>query len=229
MGRVPLRPALWLAAIWLCMAGRAGAETPMEHTRATLEETRTVVDSNRTHNEKLKVLSELLKTFLDTDSMGRAALDKNWARFTPAQQQEFLTLFRELFQRTYVQKLLLFERPDFAYVGERRLDGMARVDTKIVTPRDEFAVTYEMRLAGTRWLATDIKIEDLSLTANFRRQLDRLLAKSSTEDLLSRMRKKYGPGGRGDDDDLEGKDSLRAPSPYQGEGRGEVVVWGAGE
>ena len=133
--------------------------------------------------------------------MGRAALDKNWSKFTPAQQKEFLSLFRELFQRTYVQKLLLFERPDFAYVGEQVERRHARVDTKIITPRDEFAVTYQMRADGDHWLATDIKIEDLSLTANFRRQLDRLLAKSSPEEVLDRMRTKYGPGGKGGEDD----------------------------
>ena len=37
---------------------------------------------------------------------------------------------------------------------------------------------------------------------NFRRQLDRLLAKSSMEDVLGRMRKKYGPGGKGTEDEL---------------------------
>ena len=101
-----------------------------------------------------------------------------------------------------MQKLLLFEKPDFGYVGETVTDGKARVDTKIITPRDEFAVTYQLRQDGERWLATDIKIEDMSLTMNFRRQLDRLLSKSSPEDVLGRMRKKYGPNGAGGDEDL---------------------------
>src|SRR5262249_10338102 len=143
------------------------------------------------HNQKLTELFALLKDFLDTDTMGRAALDKHWSKFSPAQQKEFLTLFRELFQRTYVQKLLLFENPDFAYVGEKVTGNEADVDTKIITPRDEFAVTYAMKQEGNRWLATDIKIEDLSLTANFRRQLDALLSKSSPENVLDRMRRKY--------------------------------------
>ena len=68
----------------------------------------------------------------------RAALDQHWPKFSAAQQKEFLSLFRELFQRTYVQKLLLFERPDFGYVGEERLaNGTARVDTKIITHANE--------------------------------------------------------------------------------------------
>lgn len=197
-----MRRALLVCAVCLTMAGAVWASTPIEYTRTTLEQARAIVDSERSHNDKLSALSALLKNFLDTDAMGRAALDKHWPRFTPEQQKEFLSLFRELFQRTYVQKLLLFEKPDFAYVGEEHSGATARVDTKIVTPRDEFAVTYQLRPDGDRWLATDIKIEDLSLTVNFRRQLDRLLVKSSPNDVLDRMRKKYGPGGKGAEDEL---------------------------
>jgi len=188
-------------AVVLALSSMASAMTPLECTRQTLEQTRVIVDSNAPHNQQLSDLSALLQRFLDTDAMGKAALDKNWSKFSPAQQKEFLSLFRELFQRTYVQKLLLFERPDFAYVGEEITGAQARVDTKIVTPRDEFAVVYQMRADGDRWLATDIKIEDLSLTANFRRQLDRLLDKSSVEEVLNRMRRKYGPSGKGGEDD----------------------------
>jgi len=198
-----MRRLLLTGFAWLCCASVAWAVTPLDYTRATLEETRTIIDSNKTHDQKLDALGTLLKNFLDTDTMGRAAMDQHWSTLSPAQQKEFLSLFRELFERTYVQKLLLFERPDFAYVGEQRLDnGTARVDTKIITPRDEFAVTYQMRPEGDHWLATDIKIEDLSLTTNFRRQLDRLLAKSSVEEVLGRMRKKYGPGGKASEDEL---------------------------
>lgn len=201
MRRAPSIVLCGLAAIGLGLAAPAAAVTPLEQTRQTLERTRSIVDSPVSHNQKLADLSVLLKTFLDTDTMGKAALDTNWSKFTPAQQKEFLALFRELFQRTYVQKLLLFERPDFAYVGEEVSGATARVDTKILTPRDEFAVVYRMRADGDRWLVTDIKIEDLSLTANFRRQLDRLLAKSSAGDVLDRMRRKYGVDGKANEDD----------------------------
>jgi phospholipid transport system substrate-binding protein len=193
---------LSVCVVWVCVATAVPAAAPLEYTRATLEQTRAIVASDRTHNDKLATLSELLKKFLDTDTMGREALDKHWAQFSPAQQKEFLTLFRELFQRTYVQKLLLFEKPDFGYIGEAITGSTARADTKIITPRDEFAVTYQLRQDGDHWLATDIKIEDMSLTINFRRQLDRLLTKSSPDEVLGRMRKKYGPSGAAGDEDL---------------------------
>lgn len=192
-----------VAGALVCVTGgRSGAApTPLEYTRSILEETRVIVDRPEPRNAKLAALAALLSKFLDTDTMGRAALGKNWDKFTPAQQKEFLTLFRQLFQRTYVQKLLLFERPDFEYVGESVDGTTARADTKIVTSRDEFAVVYRLRADGGRWLATDIQIEDLSLTTNFRRQLDRMLEKSTPEEVLNRMRRKYGPGGKGGEDE----------------------------
>lgn len=189
--------------VWLLVGGNsAAALSPIEQTRGVLEEARRIVDGPKTHNEKLADLSNLLKNFLDTDTMARLALDKNWERFSPEQRKEFLSLFRELFQRTYVQKLLLFEKPDFAYVGEQVNGSRAHVDTKIITPRDEFLVSYELERRGESWKAVDIKIEDLSLTTNFRRQLDRLLQRETPPELLARMRRRYGPGGTGSEDEL---------------------------
>ena len=182
----------WIAGLFLAVP--VWAASPLESTRTTLEQARAIVASDRTHNDKLAELNALFRTFLDTDAMGRAALGRHWSRFTPPQQREFLTLFRELLQRTYVQKLLLFEHPKFGYVAEHCHDDQARVDTTIITPRDEFAVVYELRAAGDRWLATEIRVEDVSLTTNLGSQLDRLLAKASVEDLLGQLRRKYGDG-----------------------------------
>lgn len=200
--RLSCARALIGACVAILVDQPAAALTPLEQTKATLEAARAIVSTDKTHNDKLRELDGVLRTFLDADSMGRAAVDKHWMKFSAAQQKEFLTLFRELFQRTYVQKLLLFEKPDFAYVGETVAGDTAQVDTKIVTPRDEFAVAYAMRRHGDTWMAADIKIEDLSLTTNFRRQLDRLLTNSSAEQVLDRMRRKYGSGGKSGEDDL---------------------------
>jgi len=178
--------------VWLLLAVPAWASGPLESTRATLEQARAIVGSDQTHNDKLAALSVLFSKFLDTDTMGRAALGKHWSSLTPQQQKEFLPLFRKLFQRTYVQELLLFDKPNFVYVGETRLDGEACVSTKIVTPRDEFTVVYKLRPEGERWLVTKITVEDVSLTANLGSQLDDLLSRESVEDVLNLMQRKYG-------------------------------------
>jgi len=183
--------------VWLCLVAPAWAASPLEYTRATLEQARAIVSSDQNHNDKLAALSVLFTRFLDTDAMGRAALGKHWSSFTPQQQKEFLVLFRRLFQRTYVQELLLFDKPRFGYVGETRLDGEAIVNTKIITPRDEFSVVYQLRPEGELWQVTRITVEDVSLTANLGSQLNDLLSRDSVEDVLNLMQRKYGSNGGG--------------------------------
>ena len=135
------------------------------------------------------------RPFLDTDAMAREALREHWSTFTPGQQKEFLVLFRQLLERTYVQKLLLFENPNFVYAGQRFVGNQATVDTKIVTPRDDFDVTYRLTAAGDNWQATAITVEDVSLTSNLGSQLNDLLKRMSVDDLLTLMRRKYGNSG----------------------------------
>lgn len=171
------------------------AASPLEYTRTTLEQARTIVANNQTHNEKLAALSVLFSKFLDTDEMGQEALGPHWTSFTPDQQREFLVLFRELLQRTYVQKLLLFENPNFVYAGEQSTGAGAVVDTKIVTPRDQFDVIYRLKPVGDTWMATSITVEDVSLTANLGSQLNDLLSRMSVDDVLALMRRKYGTAG----------------------------------
>jgi phospholipid transport system substrate-binding protein len=187
-----MRAVSILFAVWLLVAAPAKAASPLDYTRTVLERARAIVASSQTHNEKLAALTVVFSKFLDTDAMGREALRQHWSSFTPTQQKEFLALFQKLLQRTYVQKLLLFENPDFVYGGEQVSGAGAIVDTKIVTPRDQFDVRYRLRPAGGTWRATAITVEDVSLTANLGSQLNDLLSRMSVDDLLGLMRRKYG-------------------------------------
>ncbi len=182
-------------AVWLLLAAAAKAMSPLVYTRTILGQARAIVAGSQSHNEKLAALSTLFNDFLDTDAMGQEALGQRWSSFTPAQQKEFLRLFRVLLQRTYVQKLLLFENPEFVYAGERLTGTGAIVDTKIITPRDQFDISYRLRPAGDTWLGTAITVEDVSLTANLGSQLNDLLSRMSVDDLLTLMRRKYGKSG----------------------------------
>jgi phospholipid transport system substrate-binding protein len=181
-----------ILVVWLILAAPANAVTPLDYTRTILEQARTIVAGNQTHDEKVAALSTLFAKFLDTDAMGRDALGEHWSSFTPAQQKEFLPLFRELMQRVYVQDLLLFQNPDFVYVGQQLIDGGALVDTKIVTPRDKFDIRYTLIPAGDKWLVTAITVEGVSLTANYGNQFNRVLSRMTPDDLIALMRRKFG-------------------------------------
>ena len=171
-------------------AASPAADGPLAVTRGALEQSNAIVRGSGDRKQKLLALRDLLRDFLDTEALARLAAGKHLEGRSPEEPAEFVRLFRELFIRTYVQRLLLFDAPDFAYGEERVTGDTATVGTEIITPRDRFAVDYAFRRTPSGWRATDILVEQVSLAHNFRAQFDAALARDSFESLLERLRKK---------------------------------------
>jgi phospholipid transport system substrate-binding protein len=161
----------------------------------TLDAALAIARAGGTREENLAKLRAVARDILDTRTMGRRALGDVLAKQPPEQQEEYLKLFDEVMVRAYLSKLLLFRDPRFGY-GEprRRGDGLI-VPTTIATAKDEYHVDYEMRERDGRWVATDVLVESISLTDNYKSQFATLLRDRSFAELLDLMRKKVGPGG----------------------------------
>ena len=163
---------------------------PLALTRSVLERSNAIVRGRGDRKQKLAALSDLLRGFLDTDALARLAAGTAPRGPQRRREDEFLRLFHEFFVRTYVQRLLLFDAPDFAYGGEKVNGDDARVATEVVTPGDRFAVDYTLHRNPEGWRATDIVVEGVSLAKNFRAQFDAAVAKDSFQGLLERLRAK---------------------------------------
>lgn len=165
-------------------------DDPMAFTRQVLERSNEIVRGPGDRKQKLAELSDLLRGFLDTDALARLAAAQHLEGRSEAEVQEFLGLFHDFFVRTYVQRLLLFDAPDFAYDKESVDGDTAHVATQVVTPGDRFAVDYTFRRTPKGWRATDIDVEGVSLAKNFRAQFDSAVAQDSFQGLLDRLRAK---------------------------------------
>jgi len=185
---VLLGAALWtLGTITVVQGDESG---PLALTKSVLGHSNEIVRGPGDRKEKLTRLSELLRGFLDTDALAQLAAKKHLEGRSPEEVQEFLRLFHEFFVRTYVQRLLLFNAPDFAFEGETISGDEAKVATEIVIPGDRFAVDYTLRRRPGGWRATDIAVEGVSLAQNFRAQFDAAVAKDSFQGIIDRLRAK---------------------------------------
>ena len=168
----------------------ADAEGPMALTRRILTRSNEIVRASGDRKQKLAALSDLLRGFLDTEALADRAAHKHLAGRSPEEVAEFQRLFHDFFVRTYTQRLLLFDAPDFAFGKETVTGDDAQVATEVITPNDRFAVDYTLRRGAGGWRATDIKVEGVSLAQNFRAQFDAAVAKDSFQGLLERLRAK---------------------------------------
>jgi len=188
------RPALVLGLVLtLALVGAGTPDGAVAVVKKTLDAALAVARAGGPRDESLVSLRAIARDFLDTRAMGRRAMGSALAAQPPEQQEAYFDLFEQLIVRAYLQKLLLFRDPHFGY-GEPQSDGdVVTVRTTIVTAKDEYHVDYEMRERDGHWVATDVIVEGVSLTENYRSQFAGLLRDRSFQDLLDLMRSKTRP------------------------------------
>jgi phospholipid transport system substrate-binding protein len=139
--------------------------------------------------ERRQVLRGITDGVFSWTEMAKRALGRHWAGRTPAEQQEFVGLFRELLERAYVAKIERYAGEPITYVSEVPDGDVTTVRTKITTHQNqEVPIDYRMYLDGDRWRVYDVLIESISLVNNYRTQFDGIIKTSSYEELVKRLR-----------------------------------------
>ena len=75
----------------------------------------------------------------------------------PGEREEFVSLFRDLLERSYLSRLENYSGERIVYLGETVDGEFATVRSKILTGRtSEVALAYRLHLVGSRWAVYDI-------------------------------------------------------------------------
>jgi phospholipid transport system substrate-binding protein len=141
--------------------------------------------------ERRNRLRQVIYPRFDFAEMARRSLGPSWRRITPSEEQEFVQLFRQLLEESYINNIEAYNGEKILYSGETQEQDYAEVQTKIVTKQGEqIAVDYRLHKVDGDWKVYDVVIENISLVNNYRSQFSRLLAKGSFAELLDRMRER---------------------------------------
>ena len=142
-------------------------------------------------NERRDKLKELIYQRFDFTEMARRSLGSEWRRRSPEEQKEFVKLFTGLLERAYLDNIESYNGEKFRYLKEQEDNNHAEVDTKIIDNKgQEFSINYRLHKVNGDWKVYDVVIEDISLVNNYRSQFNRVLATSSYEELVNRMKGK---------------------------------------
>lgn len=193
----------WLVAIVLVgAAGTVHAGAPTEQVRQYTDQVQRVLqDPTIRPADKRAAVRKAAAEIFDVQETARRALGRHWQGRSPAEREEFVQLFADLLERTYIHKIDLYGGERLVYTHETVDGDHATVRAKVVT-RQGTEVPVEARLhrRGDRWLIYDVAVENISLIANYRSQFDRIIRAASFEKLMSRLRSKREeplPEGRG--------------------------------
>jgi phospholipid transport system substrate-binding protein len=177
----------------------AAAMGPMELVKQTVAEARAIFnDSSLSQEARIKKLKGIAEERFDFREMAKRALSIQWRQLSPDQQREFVTLFSELMENTYSDKIRRYEKEIKREAGDRilyvdeRIDGpYATVRTKILTTRGtEVAVDYRFINEQGSWRVYDIIVEGISLINNYRSQFTEIIRTSSYGELVKKLQEK---------------------------------------
>lgn len=196
---VPFTRALALAALLLAVLADplvvwAGAPTDQLRTQIDrvvkiLEDPELKKDGRQ--RDRRAAVRLIANEIFDFSETARRSLARHWAARTAAEREEFVQLFADLLERSYISKIELYGGEKIGFVAESVEGDGASVRSKLVTKQGtEIPIDYRMLRRGERWLVYDVVIEGVSLIANYRTQFNKIITTSSYQELVRKMRTK---------------------------------------
>jgi phospholipid transport system substrate-binding protein len=178
----------------------ASAGPPTEQLRAQMDRVIKVLEDPELKREGRQVerraaIRRLANEIFDFSETTRRSLGQHWQARTPAEREQFVRLYADLLERSYIGKIELYSGERILFVGDTIERDQATVRTRLQTKAGtEIPVDYRMHRVGDRWLSYDVAIEGVSMVANYRAQFNKIIQASGYAALVSKLTEKQEQG-----------------------------------
>jgi phospholipid transport system substrate-binding protein len=141
---------------------------------------------------KINEIRTIINEVFDWQELSRRTLGREWKKFKPDQQKEFVSLFEELLQNIYADRILAYTSEKIEFGKETELKkGRVEVESYIITADNKkVPLFYRMTNKSGQWRVYDVVIEGVSMVKNYRGQFRQILSTKKPEDLLQTLRDK---------------------------------------
>ena len=145
--------------------------------------------------ERRAAIRRTISERFDFEEMAKRSLARYWNQRTPDEKKEFVALYTDLLERTYIRKIETYTDQQFIYGEETDEGDYAVVRTKIITKKDvDVPIEYRMQKKNGGWLVYDVVIEGVSLVNNYRNQFNEIMHSGSYETLVKKLKNKQVEG-----------------------------------
>ena len=190
-----------LLSIIFCLAvpapsQSASATEPTDQMKQTIDAVIKVLENKelkkpRKDAERRSGIEKIVDGRFDFRKMARSVLAIYWAKRTPAEKKEFVSLFADLIKDTYIKKIEMYSGEKVLYAGESVNNGYAVVKTRIASKTgNEIPIDYMMLDENGTWMIYDVLIEGVSLVNNYKAQFAEIINSGSYEELVRKLKNK---------------------------------------
>lgn len=141
---------------------------------------------------KIDEIEKIIEEVFDFEELSRRTLGRDWKKFTPEQQKEFIGLFQQVLQNVYADRILAYTSEKIEFGKETELKkGRVEVESYIITTDNKkVPLFYRVTDKSGEWKVYDVVIEGISMVKNYRGQFREILKTKKPEDLLQTLREK---------------------------------------
>ena len=174
----------------------AAAGVPTDQLKGAVERVLKTLDDPSLKGEgrlgdRRAAVRKIANEIFDFGEIAKRSMARHWQPLSEAQRTEFVGLFADLLERSYISKIETYGGEKIQYTAERADGEFATVSTRIVTKNGtEVPVDYRMIKRTDRWLVYDVSIEGVSLVSNYRTQFNKIIQTTSYNELVSKLRNK---------------------------------------
>jgi phospholipid transport system substrate-binding protein len=185
-----------VVALGLFFHSRTFAETnsePMDQLQKSVDNVLEVLRSEELKAperkaERKKRILETVDVMFDFREMARSSMGQNWNSLTEAEQDRFVSLFKELIEGRYIGKIDSYNNQTVVYKKQLIKGDRALIYTDIVDKDLEIPIIYKLEENNGKWLINDLKIENVSLIVNYRRDFDSIMRREHFEGLMKKIK-----------------------------------------
>ena len=142
---------------------------------------------------KKNKIRDISEEMFDFTELSKRSLGKNWSKFNPDQQKEFVGLYKSLLEDAYADKIMLYTDVKIVFSKEVALtENTVEVQSTVLRKSGEVPIYYRVVMKDGVWRVYDVVIEGISLINNYRSQFKEILVNKPPESLLETLRKKVG-------------------------------------
>ena len=181
-----------ITSITLAAATVTSADTsPTDAIRTSVEGILTLLRDKdldpATRREKIR---EIINARFDFRAMSQRTLATNWKKASNEQKQEFIQLFSQLIENTYIGRVESYTDEKVDFPGEKIKGKKAVVETLILAANADIPVNYKVYLKNGEWRVYDVIIEGISLISNYRSSYQEIVKKDGFDGLIIKMKTK---------------------------------------
>lgn len=191
-----VKAALLAVGLAVTAVGPASAGVPTDQLRSAVDRVLKTLDDPSLRGEakvaeRRVAVRKIANEIFDFGEIAKRSMARHWQPLSEAQRSEFVGLFADLLERSYISKIETYGGEKIQYTAERVDGDYATVSTKIITKNGtEVPIDYRMIKRADRWLVYDVSIEGVSLVSNYRTQFNKIIQTSSYSELVSKLRNK---------------------------------------